>query len=123
MLTIRKDQIDALGALLREDFEQRALRRLCSAFPARVEAMRRNEDIAGAITRWIDEAFTFGIRDQQQVLRYLDYSLVLGAAFPHGPGFSWAKAILEDQSLFPVERIALLDEHLIFSDARADLLR
>lgn len=107
MLTVRDAQIDAFATHQRDAFEARVRAFLQKSFPQPVAA--KGEDLCRReIHDTVERAFSYDIKTEIDVVRYVTVAFVLNPEFDTDPAFPWARPILgEKQSpaWLRVERI------------------
>jgi hypothetical protein len=106
MLVIRKEQIAAFEASLRERFESRMADHLTTYFP--LESGRLGPELRAFIRRNIDKAFQYGIDAEHDVCIYLDLAMAYGAQFDEV--LPWSRNILNDPALGAPAKIERLLE-------------
>jgi hypothetical protein len=98
MLVIRKDQLQALAASRRKDFERRLLSHLRKWFPGETAELGETGLLA-----WISHgqqcAAAYGFVSERDICKYLDLMLVFGQDFDTDPKHAWASAFLRGKSL------------------------
>jgi hypothetical protein len=107
VLTIRKEQIDALGMEKCRDFEERLIQhvtRFFSGSPFLREAGARREFIRLGCQR----AAGYGFRSEREVCKYINLMCVLGPDFDTDRGNTWAAEILTRSGLDSKARIQRL---------------
>jgi hypothetical protein len=108
MLTIRKEQVEALSAAGVENFIDRAAEHVGKFFPEHVKALsgeRLREDIRYGITR----AASHGIVAERDVCKYIDLLFAFGRDFDTDMGLDWAQAILGGSEMDdPTEKADML---------------
>ena len=98
MLTIRKEQVEALSAAGVENFIDRAAEHVGKFFPEHVKALsgeRLREDIRYGITR----AASHGIVSERDVCKYIDLMILYGRDFDKDPNLPWAQSVLRNQAI------------------------
>jgi hypothetical protein len=93
MITIRREQYQALEALTLASFESRVLAHLQRCFPEHV-AKLGEEGARTAIRDGTARAHAYGIVSERQVCIFIDLMFALGERFDHDPKHPWASAIL-----------------------------
>ena len=93
MITIRRDQYQALEALALVSFESRLLAHLQRCFPEHVGKLGE-EAARSAIRDGIARAHGYGIVSERQVCIFIDLMFALGERFDRDPKHPWARAIL-----------------------------
>jgi hypothetical protein len=93
MLTIRPQQMAALGAYARDQFEANALREMMEEWPE--EAERLGEDaLRLQIKAGVTKAMRYGIEARSDVLDFLSLMMEWGPDFEMSPAYPWAQVIL-----------------------------
>lgn len=93
MLTIRQEQMQALGRVRRLGFEDRLARHARKFFP---EPCREMDDVAlrGVCRRAIRRAAHYDMVAEADVARFLSLMLVFGRRFDEDPSLPWARRVL-----------------------------
>lgn len=110
MLTIRKDQIDALQKAQVIAFHKRMLEHLKRGFPDRVRRIT-DDDLAAMIDNQTRHALDHGIHMEWDIRRFLELALLWGSAFERFPHSQEALQILADARLTGREKLNRI-EHL-----------
>jgi hypothetical protein len=106
MVTIRREQMQALGEYMRGSFVEKMLRYLAGAFPAKYAAIGD----AGAkrlINRGIEDGKKWGIDRERDVQRLVDLMAEFGGKFDEAA--AGATGALEDKELSGQAKIGLLE--------------
>lgn len=93
-----------------EDFLSREQGRLRTAFPQEL-AWRPEADQRALLHEGVARAKRFGIQDQRDVQRFLEYVVRFGADFGANPPTRWAGPILNDPSKDGHAKIDAIDEY------------
>ncbi len=107
-MIIRKEQMDVLGSYMLDQFVERALMYLRTAFNEQMEAQSYN-DLRTEINAGINKAKNYGIKYERDVLHFLEYTMRYGKDFDREPQFSKAYEILQ-QEIDGTAKITLLSE-------------
>ena len=114
MLVIRKEQMEVFRAYMLEQFENRMLTHLRSAFPDQARDMPEL-DLRSLIHTGIENADKYGIVDEVDIRHYLEYMLIYGLDFDTNPSTSWAGIILRNPELTGTDKMAQIDDHDFFT--------
>lgn len=112
MLTIRRPQLKALGKPGRELLAERAVASLRAHWPQRCFEMGA-DGTAALVAAAIDTAEARGFRTDQQLLRFINLAMALGAGFPQNRDMPWAREILRDARLTPDGKLDRLFEKAV----------
>ncbi len=93
MLTIRKEQMKALGRIRRLGFEVRLARHARKFFPEPCREMD-DEVLQAVCQRAIRRAAYHGMVAEADVARFLSLMLVFGRRFDEDPSLPWARRVL-----------------------------
>jgi hypothetical protein len=111
MLVIRKEQMEAFSAYMMRQFEERMAAHLRVAFPEQMGEISETE-LQQAVRARIAEATSYGLDYEDEIERYLDYTVIYGAEFPRMP---WASAILATGESGPTKVTLLEEQHRVRS--------
>ena len=92
MLTIRKEQMAALGAAQVKKFEDRMVTHLQKHFPEQCKKL--GPKLRELVAYGIERAGSYGIVAERDVSRYIDIMLAFGRDFDKDPNLPWAAAAL-----------------------------
>jgi hypothetical protein len=93
VLTIRKEQFDAISATRRSDFEDRVARHLLLFFPDKL-ALLRPDELRAFIRHGSTRASIHGLNTERDICKYLDIMCVFGRDFDTDKRLTWAAEIL-----------------------------
>lgn len=93
MLTIRKPQLEALGARHRAAFAARIAEHLGRFFPERCRVLGA-DGVAEAVEHGITRAALYGITSERDVCKYIDLMFVFGRDLDRAESHPWAARIL-----------------------------
>ena len=110
MLTIRQDQMDSFEAVLLESFITKLMEHLDKKFPDEVKEIKK--DFRLDCKEGVEKARSYGIGAKEGIMSYMEIRLQCGSDFDQKP---WAHNILTDSSLFPSEKILVLEEASMIS--------
>ncbi len=113
MLVIRNQQMQAFREAALTDFVKRMAAHLRQACPEPTRKLAEPE-LHGRIRAGIEKAEKFGVTDENDVRRYLEYVAELGPEFPDAPGHAWAAEILKIQDLSGTKKMNRIDDHHLF---------
>lgn len=108
MLVIRKAQMRVLGQLTQRRFERRIEARLRLAFPRETRDRTPVEFIA-FIRHGIEQAASYGIAREIDVVRYIECMIQYGADFDRR--LDWARDILSAAGVTGRRKIDHIDAH------------
>jgi hypothetical protein len=111
MLTIKKEQMNALGDHMREDYIKRTLRNLAELFPDD-PAVRDEPAMRALIEYEIGRAEVYSITRQREVSLFIFLSKDLGADFEKSPENRWMEEILLDEELEEQEKMDVIYKRL-----------
>jgi hypothetical protein len=98
MLTIRQEQMEALGRMMLERFADDMVRHLRESFPSKCAALGE-VGVRDAIQDGISRAGRYGVQKHSDICRFIDMMFVFGADFDTNPKMLWAARILTDPSI------------------------
>ena len=113
MLTVRREQMDALSRYSLEQFEAAMLRHLRARFPEQTVG-RLDPELRKLIKEGISQAAVYGITLENDVRRYLECVVLYGPDFDRNPETAWAGEILRSDDLDGTEKIDRIDEAELF---------
>ncbi len=103
MFAIRKAQMQAFSAALREDFEDRMARRLKAVFPQEVGALAGeasgDEKCRVLIRREARKAAAYGIEERRDLAAFIELAVALGPDFEGRQEFSWARKVFLSETV------------------------
>lgn len=88
MIVFRQDQIDAFQLRADADLERNLKARLLAAYPHIVQ-WHGNDAVSALVQRALVAARVMGCEDEQDLLRYIEVSALLGFGFAGDPQFGW----------------------------------
>ena len=116
MLTVRKQQLDALGAYMRQSFEDRVAQHLVREWPLQVRKLLSaggsEKPVRDLIQLGIQKAARYGIESEADVMRFIELMVRILPEFDEQKELGWARAILDDRSLPGAAKIGLIQEQL-----------
>ena len=107
MLTIRKQQNDALSQYMLRQFENNMILYLRSQFPTEC-GDKAEAELRDMVRSAIKNAEPYGIESEDGIQCYLGCMAKCGEDFDTNPRTPWAGAILRDAGLGEVEKAQLL---------------
>lgn len=116
MLEIRKEQIQALAAARCPEYIQSMARMLRDDFPDAF-ATTPTEVIERMVSEAIAEATAYGVFREPDLTLYIRLQAILGRQFDTNPQHQWARMILERSDLSGTEKMDLIHDHVVFSQA------
>jgi hypothetical protein len=117
MLTIRKAQMDALGAEMVVSFEERVAAYLRETFPAWSAEMGR-ERLAEFVRHGVARAPRYGFAVELDVVRYVVAMQALGMRFDEAAEHEWAGVLLQRRMPPGKKMEQLLDAVMYQTEAR-----
>src|SRR5437773_1018104 len=116
MLTIRKDQMQALSAYTRRSFEDRMVRHLGAAFPDSFKKIQAQSSEDTAIRNFIQsgilKAGQYGIRAERDVATYIEFMFLHGLDFELTHGMEPVAGFLKDPELPGDAKVFVVQELL-----------
>lgn len=109
-MIIRKKQIDALGLYMVDQFVERALVYLRTAFNKQMKD-QSDDDLRTKIHAGIEKAKSYDIKYERDVLHFLEYIMRCGTDFDTDPQFIDGAKILR-QEIDGTAKILLLSEYI-----------
>jgi hypothetical protein len=100
MLTIRKEQEEALGRDRLRRFVIQMEQHLRQFFPARCAELG-DEAVREWIHHGIERAAVYGVVAERDVCKYIDVMFTCGREFDEDPKLPWAREILTAQPTYP----------------------
>lgn len=97
-LSVRQDQMTAMAARSREDFERRLVGHLRKAFPEQSQQASDAELLERARPA-VDTAQKHGIKAEYDTVRFVDLTFLFGVGFHTSPDAPWAHGVLEVKAL------------------------
>jgi hypothetical protein len=116
MLEIRKEQIQALAAARCPEYIRSMARMLHEDFPDAFGTIP-TEVIERTVSETIAEATTYGVFREPDLTSYIRLQAILGRQFDTNPQHVWVRMILERSDLSGTEKMDLIHEHIVFSQA------
>ncbi len=118
MLSIPRDQFEHLGADQKQRFVAALTARLRRDHPQPTQPMS-DADVAALIDTATRRAALYGLTAEAHVRFYAGLMLRQGHDFDVDPAMSWAGEILEDDGIGAHDKVARLDEVLVFLERGA----
>lgn len=114
MLTMRKTQMNAFADYVRAHFEERMAAHLRGRFR---EQTRDLDDaaLAAQVHHGTETAKGYGVKGEDDVRRFLEYQVLLGADFDTAPKTAWAGKTLRDEALTGSEKMNRIDDYATFA--------
>jgi hypothetical protein len=107
MFKIRNEQARALTTLVRDNFEERAVRHLRDHEPAETAACS-DAELRRRVRQGTPRAGKYGLTTEQQVMAFVDVTYLVGPEFDTDDGQPWARGVLTDPALEPDDKASLL---------------
>ncbi|MFW6161639.1 MAG: hypothetical protein ACODAJ_02665 [Planctomycetota bacterium] len=112
MLRIRREQMAALSEHMARQFEQRMVAHLRQRFPQQTQDLDEPA-LHAQVHEGIERAKGYGITQEDDVRRFLEYQALLGADFDTSR--PWAASVLSDDSLAGTEKMDRIDAYHTFA--------
>jgi hypothetical protein len=119
MLQIRKEQIQALAAARCPEYIKSMAKMLREDFPDAFGTIP-TEAIERTVSEVIAEATAYGVFLTTDLTLYIRLQAILGRQFDTNPQHVWARTILERSDLNGTEKMDLIHDHMLFSQAGRD---
>jgi hypothetical protein len=107
MLRIRREQRLALDAAARREFEDRVIALLAARWTSKHAALGE-QGARGLVQRASAKAEGFGFETEQQIVRFVNLTMLLGEGFDADPRHAWMLPLLRDRTAPADKRIAEL---------------
>jgi hypothetical protein len=108
MLTIRKEQMQALSRVTIQEFEKDMAQHLTQFFPDESAAMG-DKALRAHIRHAIARAKEYGVTSERDLCKYLNLTMVYGRDFDTDPELEWMRDFLTDPEVpDPSERMSRL---------------
>jgi hypothetical protein len=117
VLVIRKEQLEAFRRSLADDLLRRVASDLRRACPLETASLT-GDALQTLIEAGRERAREFEIVAEEDLRRYLEFTLRHGTGFEVQPETAWAVEILRRRDLEPHERLNALDEYQLFAGRR-----
>lgn len=111
MFRIRPEQMNAFEVEDRRRFESRLAGHLEEAYPE-VAARHEPRELLDFVHETVDRALAHGIRLENDVVSFAEFTCLLGLAFETRPEHEWAAKILDDPSVSGAEKVERIREEL-----------
>ncbi len=116
MLEIRKEQIQALAAARCPEYIKSTATMLREDFPDAFGTIPM-EAIERTVSEVIAEATAYGVFLTPDLTLYMRLQAILGRQFDTNPQHHWARMILERSALSGTEKMDLIHDQIVFSQA------
>jgi len=113
MLTIRKEQMDVLSHHMLNQFSDSMEVHLMKRYPEQTKDMS-NEQLRELIVNGVEEAEKYGVTDENDVKRFLEYHVEYGRNFGYSPETIWAEQFLNNKDLTGTEKMNEIDNYDLF---------
>jgi hypothetical protein len=107
LVTLRKAQLEQLGAAMMDEFQLRLLKHAREIFPRRTAALG-NDGSRALIKKGVERAQQLRIRTERGVTRFTDLMFAFGEDFEDRGGLAWMADILRDSSRSEDSRLYLV---------------
>jgi hypothetical protein len=114
MMTIRPEQMKTLSEVEIQKFVDRTITQLRASFPEEV-GMIPEAQLHATIRKSIDVASTYGITDEVDVQRYIEYVVRYGPDFDTNATIPWAGEILRNREMTGTDKMNLIDDYDLFT--------
>ena len=113
MLTIRYEQMQALDQAMQRQFERQMLAHLRAAFSSQT-ARSSDEYLTALIRQGIRNAAGYGVVNEFDVGRYIEYVLLYGPNFDSDSKTAWAGEILRTEEINGTQKMDRIDARDLF---------
>ena len=120
MLVIRKEQMDVLSNHQLAQYVKSMVNHLTASFPDKTKNLGQDE-LVDLIYKGINSAEKYGIDDESDVERYLEYVVRYGASFDTGKETAWALEILNNSELSGTQKMNQIDDYFLFQLSTGEL--
>jgi hypothetical protein len=111
MLTIRKEQMEALNAVMRERFIEKTMRHLRDLFPEETKPLAE-PDLRAFVEDGMKRAGGYSIVSEREVTLFIDLMMGLGKDFEAQPNRDWIKRVLVNPEFDEQEKIDVIYQRL-----------
>ena len=101
MFQLREQHIQAMETVAEDNFVERGVLHLRTAFPDATSSMT-DESLRARVRNGMSRARMYGLDTEQQIMCFVDSGMILGEAFDSNPNHDWARQIL-DRRQYPAE--------------------
>ncbi|HUT35744.1 MAG TPA: hypothetical protein VNE39_19810 [Planctomycetota bacterium] len=112
MFTIRREQMDVFCQCALQQFEDRKVRDIATAFPIEYEEMLDPQGGDGKarelVRKGVEKAASYGVEIERNVWLFIDLMVQLSPDFDEEPAMRTAREVLEDKELAEGPKIALV---------------
>jgi hypothetical protein len=115
MLTIRKEQMEALSEHMLDSFRKRLAEHLRQKLPAHTELMDA-PTLEATINAGIERAGRCGVTGENDIRRFVECMFVHGPHFDTDPAAAWAGDILRTDGLSGTEKMDRIEAHAAVED-------
>ncbi len=122
MLTIRREQLSALGAQAVESFVQRMVGYLADEYPGVAERMGP-AGLSDLVRKALQTAAEQRVRHEGAVAVWIELQLQFGPDFERSPDRAWARNIMAHRSLPDYIRVGLVRDRLTARTAGRPVVR
>ncbi|MEI8394318.1 MAG: hypothetical protein WCF85_06245 [Rhodospirillaceae bacterium] len=112
MITITINQINLLREADIRLFSKRVCNHIFHNFAFYIEGRDVNNIVSGSINR----AMSYNINAENDIIRYVEFDVMIGAPFEKGPGCQDIEQILRNNELSGGKKIYMISQYLLFSD-------
>jgi len=113
MIVIRKEQMKIFSQYQLDTFFETMEQSLKRKYSVETKNMAR-ADLRELVEVGVVEAEKYGIKDENDVSRFLEYLVIYGRDFGQLPEMRWAYQFLSDPELTGSEKINQLDSYELF---------
>lgn len=107
-MIIRETQQQILAAGLQKRFEDKMVIHILSAFTKEAEGWKEN-DLRGFIQLGINKAFSYEIKIEADVSRFIEYMLCYGENFDLDENLRWFQPVLNSKKLNGTQKMDAID--------------
>jgi hypothetical protein len=112
MFKISKTQLGSMEKAMHAAFELRVIEHLRKAFPDIAQALT-DADLLQLVRSALARASSHGLFIEWNLLRFVEYALMLGLGFEDRPEFGWVHQLLHDAELNDTEKMNQIEEHFL----------
>ncbi|MDD5298328.1 MAG: hypothetical protein PHU46_15605 [Rhodocyclaceae bacterium] len=114
MLTVSRKQMDVLGKSMQDRFERRMVAHLRHSFPERTKT-HGDEVLQNFVQAGLARCRPYGVVNELDAQRFLDYMVIYGPEFDQKPDTAWAGLILDDPNLTGTQKMDQIDDYDMFA--------
>ena len=116
MLSIRREQMQALSEYMRQSIEDRMVRHLAISFPPQFKAMTSegsgDQPVRALIRKGIERAARYQIVSRRDVGRFIEVMVAVDPMFDERKDLAWARQILQHPGFTSQGKMDLIYQRL-----------